>query len=346
MRVLAQFLLLIRKEHRSWLKPGLCLDGFACQTSICPRSQFFHNLSYIIGTWMVLGTGLCPISLELENWTGPSPTLPDTCQYRTMSISICLPHFYKHDEPLEITWCVCVCVRNESWIKYRKSCHPHRCHVSSRSSKTPSKQLQSVAGSQNDSPNRFEPWIEETRRFINAKHVPKFWTICKFSLNTRPSTWRKLKQCNITNTLKHPEPLICIETIQIISIVTILIENCQKSKPFKAPRPNCSDARPVTSPGMSEAFVSLEARLEGASHSWVTTWLGGLYQTWDSWKVPTKLSVAFGVAGLQWPGRRRRKLLARLAGKAHIYCCLLHAWRVAKFSSKHQALTTCCPSSK
>lgn len=184
-------------------------------------------------------------------------------------------------------------------------------------------------------------------RFINAKHFPEFWTICKFSLNTRPSTWRKLKWCNMTNTLKDAERLIYIKTYQnYLDHFTCHNSHREQSKLFKAPRPNCSDARPVTSPGMFEAFVSLEARLEVASHSWLTTWLRELYWTWDSWKVPTKLSLAFGVAELQWPGRWRQKLLARLANKAHISCCLLYAWRVAKFSSKHQAFTTCCPSSK
>lgn len=72
----------------------------------------------------------------------------------------------------------------------------------------------------------------------------------------------------MTNTLKDAERLIYIKTYQnYLDHFTCHNSHREQSKLFKAPRPNCSDARPVTSPGMFEAFVSLEARLEVASHS-------------------------------------------------------------------------------
>lgn len=43
-----------------------------------------------------------------------------------------------------------------------------------KDSKAPSKQLQLVEGLQNDSPNRFEPGIEETRRFMALHQCQAF----------------------------------------------------------------------------------------------------------------------------------------------------------------------------
>lgn len=72
----------------------------------------------------------------------------------------------------------------------------------------PSKQLQLVELLQSAFLSRSEPWLilalpaASPSHLKNSKHVPKVGAMCRFSLNTRPSTWG----CKVAKT-QHPEKL-------------------------------------------------------------------------------------------------------------------------------------------